>query len=59
IVEWVEGGFRFALVMVVVIAALTLLYLPFFKMADEKALKEERMQAQEVSGQSQEISGEA
>ncbi|MDZ5038353.1 hypothetical protein GNF66_14605 [Clostridium perfringens] len=45
--------------MVVVIAALTLLYLPFFKMADEKALKEERMQAQEVSGQSQEISGEA
>ncbi|GAA0084658.1 PTS cellobiose transporter subunit IIC [Clostridium sp. CTA-7] len=59
IVEWVEGGFRFAFVMVIVIAALTLLYLPFFKMADEKALQEERMQAQEVGGQAQEISGEA
>lgn len=52
IVEWVEGGFRFALVMVIVIAALTLLYLPFFRMADEQALKEEREQAKVLSGRS-------
>lgn len=43
IVEWIAGGFRFAFVMVIVIIALTLLYMPFFKMADKKALEEEKL----------------
>ena len=51
IVEWVVGGFKFAFVMLVVIAALTLLYFPFFKMADEKALKEEREQAEKLKAE--------
>lgn len=41
IVEWFVGGFKFAAVIAVVVVALTLLYLPFFKMADKNALKEE------------------
>lgn len=49
ILEWFESGFRFAAVMVVVIAALTLLYLPFFKIADKKALEEEKMEMQGVN----------
>lgn len=46
IIEWIVGGFRFAAVMVIVIVALTLLYLPFFKMADKKALEEEQIESQ-------------
>ncbi|MGL4570498.1 MAG: PTS sugar transporter subunit IIC [Clostridium sp.] len=42
VLEWFESGFKFVFVMIVVIAALTLLYLPFFKMADKNALKEEK-----------------
>lgn len=41
VIEWFSSGFKFSFVMIVVIAALTLLYLPFFKMADKNALKEE------------------
>lgn len=49
VVEWFVGGFKFAAVMVVVIVALTLLYLPFFKIADKKALEEEKMEMQGVN----------
>lgn len=41
VLEWFESGLKFSFVMIIVIAALTLLYLPFFKMADNNALKEE------------------
>ncbi len=39
--QLIYGGVAFALVMVVVIIVLTLLYYPFFKIADKKALEEE------------------
>ncbi|MGX8834137.1 PTS sugar transporter subunit IIC [Amedibacillus sp. YH-ame6] len=39
--QFIYGGIAFAIVMVVVIVVLTLLYLPFFKIADKKALEEE------------------
>lgn len=50
ITEWFIGGFKFAAAMVVVVVvALTLLYLPFFKIADKKALEEELMESQGVN----------
>lgn len=43
IAEWFYSGAKFALVIVAVIAVQTLLFMPFFKMADKKALEEEKM----------------
>ena len=43
--QFIVSGIAFALVMVVVIIALTALYYPFFKIADKKALEEEMRNA--------------
>ena len=43
IAEWFYSGAKFALVMLVVILVQTLLFMPFFKMADKKALEEEQV----------------
>lgn len=47
--QFIISGIAFALVMVVVIIALTLLYYPFFKIADKKALEEEMRNENEVA----------
>ncbi|WP_042272711.1 PTS sugar transporter subunit IIC [[Clostridium] dakarense] len=43
IAEWFYGGWQFALAIIIVIAVQTLLFMPFFKMADKKAVDEEKM----------------
>lgn len=42
VAETFYGGIRFGLAMIAVVIALTLLYYPFFRMADERAVKEEQ-----------------
>lgn len=49
IAEWFYGGAKFAFVILVVIAVQTLLFMPFFKMADKKAVEEEKMSARETN----------
>lgn len=47
IAEWFYSGFKFVVVMIVVIIVQTILFAPFFKMADKKALEEEQLIAKE------------
>ena len=48
ITAFIAGGLPLLVIMLIIIALTALLYLPFFKIADKKAIKEELQLANEV-----------